>query len=47
MRAQKHEIQMSRVIYLLIKKIIFRVKKCTFRGFYMELEVFFAIIQQI
>jgi hypothetical protein len=34
MRAQKREIQIS------------RVKKITFSSFYMELEVFFIIIQQ-
>jgi hypothetical protein len=34
MRAQKREIQIS------------RVKKITFSSFYMELEVFFTIVQQ-
>jgi hypothetical protein len=34
MKAQKREIQMN------------RVKKFTFSSFYMELEVFFKIIQQ-
>jgi hypothetical protein len=42
MRAQKCEIQMSRVK----KNLIFSVKKFTFSSFYMELEVFFTIIQQ-
>jgi hypothetical protein len=40
MRAQKREIQISRVI----KILIFSVKKITFSSFYMELEVFFIII---
>jgi hypothetical protein len=42
MRAQKREIQMSRV-----KKILYLVKKkFTFSSFYMELEIFFTIFQQ-
>jgi hypothetical protein len=43
MTTQKREIQLSRVTYLLIKNVIFSVKKYTFRGFYMETEVIFAI----
>jgi hypothetical protein len=46
MRAQKCNIQISRVTYLFIKNFIFSVNKYTFRSFYMELEVFFAIIQE-
>jgi hypothetical protein len=38
MRAQKR---------VLIKNFIFSVKKYTFRSFYMELEVFCVIIQEI
>jgi hypothetical protein len=38
-RAQKIEIQISRVTYLLIKNFKFSVKKCTF--------IFFTIIEQI
>jgi hypothetical protein len=41
MRAQKREIQISRVK----KNLIFSVKKITFSSFYMELEVFFTIVQ--
>jgi hypothetical protein len=43
MRAQKRKIQISRV-----KKIlqVFSVKKYSFSSFYMELKVFFTIIQQ-
>jgi hypothetical protein len=45
MRAQKGDIQISR--YLPIdQKFYFYCKKYTLRSFYMELEVFFAIIQQ-
>jgi hypothetical protein len=40
LRAQKSEIQKSLVT------IIISVKKFTFSSFYMELEVFFTIIQQ-
>jgi hypothetical protein len=40
MRAQKPEIQISR------ETDIFSIKKFTFRSFSMELEAFFAIIQQ-
>jgi hypothetical protein len=40
MRAQKRENQRSRY-----KNLIFSVKKFTFSSFYLELEVFFAIIQ--
>jgi hypothetical protein len=39
--------QKSRVTYLLIIFFIFIVKQCTFTGFYMEQDVFIAIIQQI
>jgi hypothetical protein len=46
MRAQKRDIQISRVTYLLIKNFIFSVKKCTFWGFFIELEFIFAIIKQ-
>jgi hypothetical protein len=40
MRAQKHEIQKSRVIYLLIKNFIFSLRKL------MELEVFVTIMNR-
>jgi hypothetical protein len=43
MRAQKREIKISR----LINSFVASVKKYTFRGFLMELKVFFAFIQQI
>jgi hypothetical protein len=42
MKAQKREIQISRVR----KILIFSVKKFSFSSFYVELEVFFIIIQQ-
>jgi hypothetical protein len=35
MRAQKREIQINRVTYLLIKKFIFSLKNFTFRSFYI------------
>jgi hypothetical protein len=47
MRTQKREIQIILVPYLLIKNFIPSVKNYTFRGIFMELEVFFAIIQEI
>jgi hypothetical protein len=47
MIAQKREIKKSRVTYLLIKFFLFSVNKYTFKGFYMEIEVIFAIIQYI
>jgi hypothetical protein len=43
MRVQKRKIQISTRHD---KNLIFSVKKCTFSSFYMDLEVFFTIIQQ-
>jgi hypothetical protein len=37
MRAQKRDIQISRVTYLLMKNVIFSLKKYSFRSFYMKL----------
>jgi hypothetical protein len=45
-RTPKHEIRIIHVTHLLIKNFIFSLKKITFKSFYMELKVFFAIIQQ-
>jgi hypothetical protein len=46
MRAQRREIQISQNSKKCKKNLIFSVKKFTFSSFYMELEVFFTIVQQ-